>query len=440
MFSTMRTMATRLTITIFSFLVAADTYAQALHSESAAGFYTYAGGCLASSVTIQPDKKIVAAGWAGRPGEQQMIVVRFNQDRTLDTGFGEPNGKGRKGWKKIDFDGDARALDVEIDPKSGRILLAGWANSGGDFHLALVRLESDGDVDPTFQNSGMVIHRFESQTNDGTGFKTQTTYGAALAIDIHGNLIVAGRTGSSRDHEPFVSRFTNDGVHEWSRKHGTAGFDDGANAVTVQMKPEPYFIYTTGFSVITNVLRRFTHDGMVQVYQSSLGFGDRTWGISYDDSTDRLVTSAVLGRDMVIRLFDDRPEVLTDTKYPNPFKRENIDSVGRGFVHLSGGRFAVAGHGRPYDAEDNSGRRFHFALYETSGSLLAHDRPDFGGISAAAYGIAAHEDSLIALAGRVFARENSARSAEFKMGFVLYDRDGKRVGDPWTFEPVGEKD
>ena len=57
-----------------------------------------------------------------------------------------------------------------------------------------------------------------------------------------------------------------------------------------------------------------THDGKVQVYQSSLGFGDRTWGISYDDSTNQLVTSAVLGRDMVIKLFDDRPEVFSSGK------------------------------------------------------------------------------------------------------------------------------
>ena len=425
MFSTTRTMATQLTITVFSLFITADAYTQRLHSESAEGFYNYAGGCLASSVTIQPDKKIVAAGWAGQPGEQQMIVVRSNQDRTLDTEFGEPDGAARKGWKKIDLDGEARALDVEIDPKTGKILLAGWADSGGEIHLALVRLESDGDVDSTFQDSGTLLHQFESQT----------TYGAGLAIDINGKLIVAGRTGSPGNHEPFVSRFTSDGVHEWSRKHGTAGFDDGANAVVVQMKPEPYYIYTTGFSVITNVLRRFAHDGVVQVDQSSLGFGVRTWGISYDDSTSRLVTSAVLGRDMVIRLLDDRPEVLADTTYPNPFKSENIDSVGRGFTHLSNGRFAVAGHGRPYDAKDNSGRRFHFALYESSGSLVAHDRPDFGGVAAAAYGVATHEDSLIALAGRVFVREHSARTAEFKMGFVLYDGDGNRLGNPWTFEP-----
>ena len=76
---------------------------------------------------------------------------------------------------------------------------------------------------------------------------------------------------------------------------------------------------------------------------------------------------------MAIRLLDDRPEVLADTKYPNPFKKESIDSVGRGFSHLSGGRFVVAGHGRSYDAKDNSDRRFHFALYESSGSLVAHD-------------------------------------------------------------------
>ena len=421
--------------TILSLCVVTGAYAQGLHKDSARGFYDYDGGCLASSITIGPDRKMVAAGWTGQPGEQQMIVVRFNQDRTIDTGFGHPDGAARKGWQKIDLDGDARALDVEIDPKTGNILLAGWAHSGGSFHLALVRLEPDGDVDRAFQNSGTLLHQFESQTDEGSGFKKQTTYGTGLAIDIHGNLIVAGRTGSGRNHDPFVSRFTSDGVHEWSRKHGTSGFDDGANAVVVQMKPEPYYIYTTGYSVITNVLRRFTNDGIVQVDQSSLGFGLKTWGISYDDSTSRLVTSAVQGRDMVIRLLDDRPEVLADTKYPNPFKKERIDSVGRGFSHLSGGRFVVAGHGRSYDAKDNSDRRFHFALYESSGSLVAHDRPDFGGVAAAAYGVATHEGSLIALAGRVLVREISAREAQFKMGFVLYDGDGNRLGDPWTFEP-----
>ena len=118
MFLTPRKMATHLPITIFGLFIAADAYGQ-LHSEGAEGFYIYAGGGLASSVTIQPDKKIVAAGWAGKPGEQQMIVVRFNQDRTLDTEFAERDGAARKGWKKIDFDGDARALDVEIDPKTG---------------------------------------------------------------------------------------------------------------------------------------------------------------------------------------------------------------------------------------------------------------------------------------------------------------------------------
>ena len=32
--------------------------------------------------------------------------------------------------------------------------------------------------------------------------------------------------------------------------------------------------------------------------------------------------------------------------------------------------------------------------------------------------------------------QDSKKPTKFRMGFVLYDGDGNRIGDPWTFTPI----
>jgi uncharacterized delta-60 repeat protein/uncharacterized repeat protein (TIGR01451 family) len=101
----------------------------------------------AHAVTLQADGKIVVVGSSWREYENccWFVVVRYNADGTLDDTF---SGDGRV---FADIDGPTEALDVAID-SSGRIVAAGY--TGG--HMAVLRLTGDGTPDSTFGGDGTV--------------------------------------------------------------------------------------------------------------------------------------------------------------------------------------------------------------------------------------------------------------------------------------------
>jgi uncharacterized delta-60 repeat protein len=403
-----------------------------LFEDNAAGFSRVAGGCLASGVAIQADLKIVGVGTHVKPDNNRVIVVRFQSDGTLDTSFGEKGDDARTGFMQFDVGTKCRAESVAIDPESGAIYVVGSASFDKKSNGFVVRLTPDGVVDKSFQDDGLLAHRFESQIDAGGGFGTQPTSATDIDIDLNGNIVIAGRTGLRNDQDAFITRFNSKGEVDWSQKHGTGGFDDGVTSMSMPRKAPPYKIYTTGFSTITNLIKLFDSEGTDRIGQSSLGFCVRSFGISYDESTDRVVCAGNLGKDMVVRAMSSRPEVIPEIEFKNPFKDQKVDSHCRGIRHLENGRVAVVGHGRPYDAEDNTDRRFQFALYGPDAELIAYDSADLGGPSAA-LDVAVHGNSLIVLAGRVMTEQVSSKSANFKMGFVAYDGDGKMIGKPWTF-------
>ncbi|WP_037624563.1 DUF11 domain-containing protein [Streptomyces aureus] len=109
----------------------------------------------AQAVTLQSDGKIVVVGSSWREYEDccWFVVARYNPDGTLDNTF---SGDGRV---FADFDGPTEARDVAVDA-SGRIVAAGY--SGG--RMAVLRLTSDGTPDPTFGGDGSVTANPAGQT------------------------------------------------------------------------------------------------------------------------------------------------------------------------------------------------------------------------------------------------------------------------------------
>lgn len=108
----------------------------------------------ATKVLLQPDGKIIVAGDSDGSGYFDFLIARYNADGSLDRSFG--NG----GFTKTDVghgfeDG---ASDAVMQP-DGKIILAGWANrsdaANNDF--ALLRYNNDGTLDPTFGDGGKVV-------------------------------------------------------------------------------------------------------------------------------------------------------------------------------------------------------------------------------------------------------------------------------------------
>ncbi|MBK9438372.1 MAG: VCBS repeat-containing protein [Chloracidobacterium sp.] len=138
-----------------------------------AGTITF-GDC--KSVAIQSDGKIIVAGSANNPSD--FALVRFNSNGSLDTSF---DGDGFA-FISIGVGSDG-ANSIVIEP-SGKILVAGFADSGTNSDFAIVRFNSNGSLDSSYGIAGKVIlNIFVSDI------------GNAIVLDSLGRAVVAGEAG-----------------------------------------------------------------------------------------------------------------------------------------------------------------------------------------------------------------------------------------------------
>jgi uncharacterized delta-60 repeat protein len=124
------------------------------------------GSDFAWDVAVQEDGKIVAAGQAFGNEFEDFAVVRFNADGTLDATFG---GDGIVTIPVGTSSDVAKAVAIDDD---GKIVLAGTAFIGGN-QIAVVRLNTDGSLDTTFDGDGKATTNFVSNPSVGEGLVIQ---------------------------------------------------------------------------------------------------------------------------------------------------------------------------------------------------------------------------------------------------------------------------
>lgn len=121
------------------------------------------GGGVASAIALQPDGKVVVAGYVkvfiNALTNQIFGLARYNVDGSLDASFGNagtlttPIG-----------DGTSYAFAVAVQP-DGKIIAAGSSFNGTDQDFALVRYNANGSLDPGFGDGGKVTTSFSSGTD-----------------------------------------------------------------------------------------------------------------------------------------------------------------------------------------------------------------------------------------------------------------------------------
>lgn len=142
------------------------------------------GGGGGRSVALQNDGKIVVAGRgnAGTGNGNDFSVVRYQPNGSLDTSFG---GTGKVTTHVASDDDEATSLVVQND---GKIVVAGWSflggTSGSDADLALVRYNTDGSLDTSFDGDGKVT----------TSFGGYADYANSVALQADGKIVVAGQS------------------------------------------------------------------------------------------------------------------------------------------------------------------------------------------------------------------------------------------------------
>ncbi|MEJ7863306.1 MAG: FG-GAP-like repeat-containing protein [Pyrinomonadaceae bacterium] len=143
-----------------------------------------------NSVKIQPDGKIVAAGYVYNGGsETKMLIIRYNPDGSRDTSFGG------LGFVLLVFNLRERANDLIIQP-DGKIIAAGFTCISQECSFALARVNSDGSLDASFGVGGKVT----------TGFNSNSTGITSTLLQPDGKLIVGGSAG-----DIAFARYNSDG-------------------------------------------------------------------------------------------------------------------------------------------------------------------------------------------------------------------------------------
>jgi uncharacterized delta-60 repeat protein len=160
----------------------------------------------ASSVAIQPDGKIVAAGGSNDNGYNfSFSLVRYNADGSLDTTF---DGDGTL-TTVIGNSSNAASVAIQSD---GKIVAAGYSTIGSNNDIAVVRYNPDGSLDATFDSDGIVT----------TAIGPDDDTASSVAIDGNGKLIVGG---TSKGDFALLRYLSNGALDK------TFGGDDGISTV-----------------------------------------------------------------------------------------------------------------------------------------------------------------------------------------------------------------
>lgn len=171
----------------------------------------------AYAVAVQPDGKIVVAGYRNMDGDDpDVVVARYNEDGSLDGGASDStpgdsfDGDGRL---RTDFSHDPRtwggsdeAHDLVIQPDgkivvAGKTLIPGYPVSGTD-DFALARYNQDGSPDTSFDGDGEIT----------TDFGGSSERAFALTVQPDGRLVVAGQSYNSQNGGDFaLARYNSNG-------------------------------------------------------------------------------------------------------------------------------------------------------------------------------------------------------------------------------------
>ncbi len=168
----------------------------------------------ALAVVTQPDGKAIAAGYSNSgAGQEDIALVRYNADGSLDASFGA-------GGKVItDLGSTDAARSIALQP-DGKIVVAGVRCSPADCDFAVLRYQTDGNLDATFGTGGVVT------TDRGPNDQLN-----GVAIQLDGKIVVGGLIYSGAQYDFAVARYETDGSLDSS--FGTGGVvttDFGANA------------------------------------------------------------------------------------------------------------------------------------------------------------------------------------------------------------------
>jgi uncharacterized delta-60 repeat protein len=290
-----------------------------------------ANGSLAYSFFINPNGKIIVSGISFNGIYQSFTVMRYNSNGSIDNTFGTSGHVITHVGIGNDF------ATCMVQQNDGKIVVAGYTDTGSNIDIAIVRYDSLGSLDNTFGSSGKVI----------TPIGSASDIANAISLQSDGKIVVAGWSYNGSSEDFAVVRYDNTGILD--PFFGTSGivttsissFSDGARGIVIQPNGK---IVVAGFSRnISNTLNNiaivnYNNDGTLNNFFGVSGTVTTSIGSSHSDAnaidlqTDGKIV--VAGRNFnstdndfaVVRYNNDITTNADEIKYknivtisPNPF-------------------------------------------------------------------------------------------------------------------------
>lgn len=179
------------------------------------------GNDSASAVAIQPDGKIVVAGYCSNGSNNDFCIARYLASGALDTSF---NSTGTV-ITPIGTSNDL-AIAVALQP-DGKIVIAGFCFDASTRNSCLARYLANGALDTSFNSTGTVVSPVGSS--------------ASLALQPDGKIVAAGPCYNGVNNDFCLARYLTNGALDAS--FNTTGAvvtavgpsDDNASAVAIQV-------------------------------------------------------------------------------------------------------------------------------------------------------------------------------------------------------------
>jgi uncharacterized delta-60 repeat protein len=354
------------------------------------GIVNHNVGAGGMEIALQPDGKIlVGTGVYSALYNADFAVFRFNSNGTIDTTFGI-NGVAKSGFGYTEENPTGMLLQPD-----GKIVLAGYARNGDINHdICIARFDSNGTLDPTFDGDGKVITDvFGESTVDiieGVAIqpdgKLVVAGGRNTSSTFRNAMVVRYNTDGSLD-----ASFDGDGILFYNF---ITGNNDQATDVAVQSDGK-IIIGTqtaTDFFNFYLTLARFNPNGTLD--DSFDGDGIRV--TTYQTSATRILLQpaghiVVLGGSSNggFSLYRFKPDGSNDTIFGNGGARQSVRfgtlTPGRAMSLQPDGKIVVAGSDRTGNNDNFYTARFT-ALEPTAASVSASGKvlsPTGRGISGA---------------------------------------------------------
>ena len=227
---------------------------------------TVGSSSAANAVAIQPDGKIVVAGFTA--DTWSFALARLNSDGTLDSTFGA-------GGKVITAASglNTQIYDLAIQPDGKIVAAGGNRDAGAARNFLVARYLANGTLDATFGSSGLAYTYFFGWGGIGQG----------VVVQPDGKIVEIGEAASAT--YPFnslgVVRFDSDGTLDSTFGSGgkvATGFEGGAAGTDIALQPDGKLVGVgwarTNYGQAGFGLARFNTDGTLD---SSFGTGGTVW-------------------------------------------------------------------------------------------------------------------------------------------------------------------